>query len=252
MLAQIVSWPPETVLVRVSAQPLERRTKPDRAGASSQAGDGRICGALSILRTSSRVTEYLRDVRTIYSFTPHDAHDEAMDALRAVMTCIQRETARLVYADGEGWSNQDGYRPRWIHARFRRPTAFPHCASGAPLKVDGKDAEYFGQGALQAMADVAGLPALVGSAGQDEDGLPIGVQIVGPRWSEISRSRPPGPRRCARRSGAPPCGPPAEPLPRRRAYRRASALASAPASAARARTHPSGATGSPSSRPSAS
>ncbi|WP_438028154.1 hypothetical protein [Sorangium sp. So ce233] len=31
-----------------------------------------------------------------------------MDALRAVTTCIQRETAGLVYADGEGWSNQDG------------------------------------------------------------------------------------------------------------------------------------------------
>ena len=65
-------------------------------------------------------------------------------------------------------------------------TAFPHCASGSPLLVDGKHAEYFGQGALLAMANVAGLPALVAPAGQDEDGLPIGVQIVGPRWSEMS------------------------------------------------------------------
>jgi|SoiMethySBSTD1v2_1073268.scaffolds.fasta_scaffold29994_5 amidase len=65
-------------------------------------------------------------------------------------------------------------------------TAFPHCASGTPLLVDGKDAEYFGHGALLAMANVAGLPALVAPAGQDEDGLPIGVQIVGPRWSEMS------------------------------------------------------------------
>lgn len=36
------------------------------------------------------VAGYLRDVRTIDSLTPRDADDEAMDALRAVMTCIQR------------------------------------------------------------------------------------------------------------------------------------------------------------------
>ena len=65
-------------------------------------------------------------------------------------------------------------------------TAFPHCASGTPLSVDGNDAAYFGQGALLAMANVAGLPALVAPAGQDDEGLPIGVQIVGPRWSEMA------------------------------------------------------------------
>ncbi|WP_248362568.1 amidase family protein [Anaeromyxobacter oryzae] len=64
-------------------------------------------------------------------------------------------------------------------------TAFPHCEPGTPLPVDGKLADYFGHGAVLAMANLADLPALVAPAGRDEDGLPIGVQIVGPRWSEM-------------------------------------------------------------------
>ena len=34
-------------------------------------------------------------------------------------------------------------------------------------------------------ANLAGLPALTVPAGRDSDGLPVGVQIVGPRWSEV-------------------------------------------------------------------
>jgi amidase len=63
--------------------------------------------------------------------------------------------------------------------------AFPHCEPGAPLTVDGTRVAYFGQGAVLAMGNLAGLPALVAPAGQDEEGLPVGVQIVGPRWSEM-------------------------------------------------------------------
>jgi amidase len=63
--------------------------------------------------------------------------------------------------------------------------AFPHCNPGAPLTVDGKSAAYYGQGGVLAMGNLAGLPALVAPAGQDAVGLPVGVQIVGPRWSEM-------------------------------------------------------------------
>jgi amidase len=64
-------------------------------------------------------------------------------------------------------------------------TAFPHCEPGAPLSVDGQCVAYFGQGGVLAMGNLAGLPALVAPAGQDGEGLPVGVQIVGPRWSEM-------------------------------------------------------------------
>jgi amidase len=63
--------------------------------------------------------------------------------------------------------------------------AFPHCEPGAPLRIDGGLGDYFGHGALLALANLADLPALVAPAGRDEDGLPIGVQLVGPRWSEM-------------------------------------------------------------------
>ena len=41
------------------------------------------------------------------------------------------------------------------------------------------------QGGMLVFANLAGLPALVVPAGKDADGLPIGIQIIGPRWSEI-------------------------------------------------------------------
>jgi amidase len=64
-------------------------------------------------------------------------------------------------------------------------TAFTHRATGAPLDVDGRTVDYGDNGLLNVFADLAGLPALAAPAGSDETGLPIGLQIVGPRWSEM-------------------------------------------------------------------
>ena len=63
-------------------------------------------------------------------------------------------------------------------------TAFPHCEPGVPLSVDGRQGDYFGQGAWLAMANMAGLPALAVPAGCDADGLPTGVQLIARRWNE--------------------------------------------------------------------
>jgi amidase len=38
---------------------------------------------------------------------------------------------------------------------------------------------------LHGFASLTGLPALVAPGGIDEDRMPIGVQVVGPLWSEI-------------------------------------------------------------------
>ena len=53
-------------------------------------------------------------------------------------------------------------------------TAFPHEES---------DTDH--QGFMSVFANLAGLPTLTLPAGHDDHGLPIGVQIVGPRWSEV-------------------------------------------------------------------
>ena len=47
------------------------------------------------------------------------------------------------------------------------------------------DSDWYGDlGGLLVFANFAGLPALTAPAGLDDDGLPMGVQLVGPRWSE--------------------------------------------------------------------
>ncbi|RWE31274.1 MAG: amidase [Mesorhizobium sp.] len=85
-------------------------------------------------------------------------------------------------------------------------TAFPHCAPGTAIKADGKDQSYWMLPAYGAVFNYSGHPALSIPYGQDSDGLPIGLQLVGRRWSEarllgIARamapltggfSRPPG------------------------------------------------------------
>ena len=61
-------------------------------------------------------------------------------------------------------------------------TAFPHDHSPPrtrSLDVDGKKIHYDDQIAWAALATLIGLPATVAPIGHDENGLPIGVQIIG-------------------------------------------------------------------------
>ena len=64
-------------------------------------------------------------------------------------------------------------------------TAFTHREPGASLNVDGTEIEYGGNGGPLVIFNLTGQAALVVPAGLDQDGLPIGIQIVGPRWSEM-------------------------------------------------------------------
>ncbi|MFD2056696.1 amidase [Mesorhizobium calcicola] len=63
-------------------------------------------------------------------------------------------------------------------------TAFPHCEPGTPIQVDGKEQSYWMMPAYGAVFNYSGHPALSLPCGQDGDGLPIGLQLVGKRWSE--------------------------------------------------------------------
>jgi amidase len=63
-------------------------------------------------------------------------------------------------------------------------TAFPHEAepnlAQRTLRIDGAQTPYAAQGQWSAFASLARLPATVVPFGHDADGLPIGVQVVGP------------------------------------------------------------------------
>jgi hypothetical protein len=61
------------------------------------------------------VKDLLGRAKSVFSATPHHPTDpeRAMDALRAVLSCIRREVKGLNYAEGEGWSNGDGCLITW-------------------------------------------------------------------------------------------------------------------------------------------
>jgi amidase len=63
-------------------------------------------------------------------------------------------------------------------------TAFPHCESGAPLKVEGKDVDYWMVCAHSTVFNYTGHPAVVLPHKLDRDGMPIGLQLVGKRWND--------------------------------------------------------------------
>jgi amidase len=63
-------------------------------------------------------------------------------------------------------------------------TAFPHCDPGSPLQVDGQAVSYWSVAAHGALFNYTGHPAVVLPYALDHAGLPIGIQLVGKRWSE--------------------------------------------------------------------
>ncbi|KQU89287.1 amidase [Mesorhizobium sp. Root102] len=63
-------------------------------------------------------------------------------------------------------------------------TAFPHCEPGALIEVDGKEQSYWMLPAYGAVFNYSGHPALSMPCGLDSAGLPVGLQLVGKRWSE--------------------------------------------------------------------
>jgi amidase len=74
----------------------------------------------------------------------------------------------------------------WIAPAFPRP-AFPHCALHSPIDVDGESiSQDFAAVMSNVIFNFSGHPCVVVPIGFSHDGLPIGAQIVGRRWSEMA------------------------------------------------------------------
>lgn len=63
-------------------------------------------------------------------------------------------------------------------------TAFPHTEPGTPLAVDGTKVDYYTVSGHGTLFNYTGQPAVCVPAGADREGLPIGLQLVGRRWSD--------------------------------------------------------------------
>jgi len=94
---------------------------------------------------------------------------------------------------------RDRYRVQWraffeeFDALLCPPSgsaAFPHDPNpdfdSRTLLVDGEPTPYGAQGAWSTIASMAGLPATVAPMARDADGLPLGVQIIGPYLEDRS------------------------------------------------------------------
>jgi amidase len=63
--------------------------------------------------------------------------------------------------------------------------AFAHRKTGHPIEVDGRPVSYFlAVGGFTLTFNMSGNPVVVLPAGRSKEGLPIGVQVVGPRWRD--------------------------------------------------------------------
>lgn len=132
--------------------------------------------------------EFARMVAQADALDPAD-QGAAAQVLRA-QTMRARDWQRL---------NEARTQLRWAWARFferhdvlltpmMSTTAFAHDHGpfgGRTIDVDGVRQPYFGQIFWAGLAGAAYLPATVIPAGAGPDGLPIGVQIIGPAYGDL-------------------------------------------------------------------
>ena len=125
-----------------------------------------------------------------------------LDADDHSLVAEQRRGAVLSHRD---WIRADAervaVRERWraLFAEFDvvlcpvMPTpAFPHDHSDMAdrrISIDGTEYAYFDQLALAGVATLPGLPATALPIGSSEDGLPIGVQAIGPMYEDRTTIR---------------------------------------------------------------
>jgi amidase len=124
-----------------------------------------------------------------------DPEDHGLAAARSRGTVLSHRD--WVLADME----RSALRERWreLFAEFDvvlgpiTPTpAFPHDhsdMSSRRIDIDGTDYDYFDQIALAGMATLPGLPATALPIGISQEGLPIGVQAIGPMYGDRTTLR---------------------------------------------------------------
>lgn len=94
----------------------------------------------------------------------------------AIIACLE-----AFLATRDAWLCPVACGPAFTH---RKPA--PYLTSGKPIDVDGRAVSYW-SGTLghTSLFNLTGSPVVVLPLGQSDDGLPIGVQVVGRRWHDM-------------------------------------------------------------------
>jgi amidase len=184
--------------------------------AAVRAGIGKLAANLSnagvkVERNSPLLPDFAASsrlyMRMLISFLAASLAPEAYEGARATLaalppddTSLAAEQLRGVVLSHRDWVIADGGRTR-LRAQWRElfrsfdavicpvmPTpAYPHVHTepqeGRRIRIDGKDYAYLDQLAWPGIATLPGLPATAIPTGFSPNGLPVGVQIVGP-WLE--------------------------------------------------------------------
>ena len=194
----------------VEGHPLLPPDKDIRAAIEKLAGDLARAGAI-ITRESPLLPDFAESsrlyMRRLMSFLGAFFLPEAVEGAKAAAAqlspdnkSLAAERLRGITQSHRDWVLDDGARAR-LRAQWRElfksfdavicpimPTpAYPHDHSPEQgrrrIKIDGEDHVYPDQLAWPGIATLPGLPATAIPLGLSAEGLPVGVQIVGP-WLE--------------------------------------------------------------------
>ena len=149
-----------------------------------------VYSALLLSAMSSRMpdSQFAHLVAKAAALSPDDQSPAAME--------LRWRTMRL-----RDWAayNEQRTKIRWAWNRFFRDfdflitpimptTAFPHDHSPEnqrTIMIDGQSVPYFSQTFWAGLSGVAYLPSTIIPTGPAADGLPIGVQIIGPAYGDL-------------------------------------------------------------------
>ena len=170
--------------------------------------DGLARAGASVSRSDRQVPDLAETARVyvelLAAFRAANIPAEAYQRVETAAKALPPDDDSLAAARVRGiaFSHRDWTLASRIQARIRQqwrelfksvdvvlcppmPTpAFPHDHAKdertRQINIDGKEVAYFRQIVWASMATMLGLPATVAPIGHSEDGLPIGVQIIGP------------------------------------------------------------------------
>jgi aspartyl-tRNA(Asn)/glutamyl-tRNA(Gln) amidotransferase subunit A len=124
-------------------------------------------------------TEAATEYRRVLAERPQDLLAEVRERLEAGM-----RTSAVEYIEARRASDRIAHALRRLYARFDL-LALPGRAQTAPKMDDGgRLLEPLSPRNYTAPLNYPGVPALTIPCGFDPEGLPIGIQLTGPHWSE--------------------------------------------------------------------